>query len=405
MVDLRNSNKHFVGGVIFLVVGLILLLDQIGILQADRIFMFWPLALIFFGYFRFTHTSTLSGRFWGGFCFLLGISLQAEEFIYGHIRFDTVWPVLLICAGILMILKRYESRSYTDHTPPEAGPPPGPTVDVSPNPPPAGSVRSAVDSSVRSAVGSAVRSAVHSAIGAPPPASNTPPNPPAGPASESAQEAAAAPPNPAGAPGSSFSFPGSSFCGPAPPRANFSGDSAGHQWPGRDKPWSEFEQNMRDFGRRMDEFGERVHKQWNNPGPASGGPRYSGNYSETGSPRLNEVNIFWGGKRRILSKNFVGGEIIAIFGGYEIDLTDSEMAGDEIQIDVVCIFGGGEIRVPRNWEVVMDTVGIFGGCGDRTHHPERPAPGATNPDGSPVPQPKRVILKGVAIFGGVGIKN
>ena len=152
---------------------------------------------------------------------------------------------------------------------------------------------------------------------------------------------------------------------------------------------------MRDFGRRMDEFGERMHKQWQSPG----------NYSESGSPRLNEVNIFWGGKRRITAKNFTGGDIVAIFGGFDIDLRESDMLGNQIEIEVVTIFGGGDIRVPVGWEVVMDTVGIFGGCGDRTFHPDRSAPGATNPDGSSALQPKKVIIKGVAIFGGLNIKN
>jgi len=390
VVDLRNSNKHFIGGVIFLIVGLILLLDQIGFVDANRIFMFWPLALIAFGYFRFTHTSTMAGRFWGGFCFLLGVSLQVEEFVFGHIRFDTVWPVLLICAGILMILKRYEAR-HAEPPPGTEPPAQGSTIDIPPGPPPS----SAVGSAVRSAVDSAVRSAVDSAVGAPPP-------PPPGPPAAAAPGPTSTPPqNPAGAPGSAFGF-----CGTAQPRSNFAGDTAGGQWPGRDQRWSEFDRNMRDFGRKMDEFGERIHRQWNNPGSANANaPGGSANFGDSNSPRLNEISIFWGGRRRIISKNFVGGEIIAIFGGYEIDLRDTEMQGNVIEIETVNIFGGGEIRVPRDWEVVMQTVGIFGGCGDRTHHPERPAPGAANPDGSPVPQPKRVIIKGVAIFGGVGIRN
>ena len=136
MVDLRNSNRHFIVGVVILSLGCILLLDQIGILDASRIFMFWPLALIFFGYYRFTHTRLMSGRFWGGFCFLLGLALQAEELGYGHVRFDTIWPVLLICAGVLLILKRYEPRSYWENPPPGAPPTGGPPLDVPPGAPP-----------------------------------------------------------------------------------------------------------------------------------------------------------------------------------------------------------------------------------------------------------------------------
>jgi hypothetical protein len=360
LVDLRRSNRHFIVGVIILALGLILLLDQIGILDASRIFLFWPLALIYFGYYRFTHTRTMSGRFWGGFCLLLGISFQAEELGYSHVRLDTVWPVLLICAGILLILKRYETRSCWEDTPPGAPPPHGPTIDVPPGDPPTPPPSPAAE-------------ATPGATATPPPGGSAAPSP-----------------NAAGASNSSFRVGG-----PAQTHSNFAGEPTGQRWPGAEKPWDDFHKNMRDFGQRMDEFGERMHKTWQNPA----------NYSESGSPRINEVNIFWGGKRRIVTKNFSGGEIVAIFGGFDIDLTESDMQGSQIEIEVVTIFGGGDIRVPRNWEVVMDAVGIFGGCSDRTYHPDPPAPGATNPDGSPVPQPKRLIVKGVAIFGGLNVKN
>jgi predicted membrane protein len=385
LVDLRNSNKHLVVGVVILFLGLILLLDQIGILDAGRIFMFWPLALIVFGYYRFTHTHNLSGRFWGGFCFLLGVSLQAEELGYGHIRFDTIWPVLLICAGILLILKRYEGRGDWDDSHP--GPPPtdGPTIDVPPVPPtPPPPVDTAPGGSwpPGAATNPPPKPSVDPATAA---AGMQPPHPSA----EPGQPATSTPPSgQTGTPGS-FHF-GSRWHG----HSDFAGDSANRQR-SHDENWNDFERNMRDFGRKMDEFGERVHRQWSNPG----------NYSQTGAPRLNEVNIFWGGRRRFVTRNFSGGDVVAIFGGYEIDLTEADMQGNQVSIDIVNIFGGGEIRVPRNWEVVMDTVGIFGGCGDRTYHPDVPPPGATNPDGSPAARPKKLIIKGVAIFGGLTVKN
>jgi hypothetical protein len=390
LVDLRNSNRHFIVGVVILSLGFILLLDQIGILDANRIFTFWPLALIFFGYYRFTHTRLMSGRFWGGFCFLLGLALQAEELGYGHVRFDTIWPVLLICAGVLLILKRYEPRSYWENPPPGAPPTGGPPIDVPPGAPPP---PQAPPIGVATGTSWPPGPAANVSPGAPPSPASDPGS--AGtamphPGAEPGQPATSTPPKPAGGSGSSFHFGG-----PPPSQTNFAGDPSGQHWSHNDRPWSEFENNMRDFGRKMDEFGERVHRKWQNPG----------NYSETGSPRLNEVNIFWGGKRRIIAKNFTGGEIVAIFGGFDIDLRESDMLGDQIEIEVVTIFGGGDIRVPVGWEVVMDTVGIFGGCGDRTFHPDRSVPGATNPDGSPVVQPKRLIVKGVAIFGGLNIKN
>jgi len=91
------------------------------------------------------------------------------------------------------------------------------------------------------------------------------------------------------------------------------------------------------------------------------------------APLLNEVNIFWGRRRRIVTKNFVGGEIVNIFGGFDIDLGESDIQGSEVAIEVVTIFGGGEIRVPGNWEVIMETVGIFGGCNIVPSTQTRPA--------------------------------
>jgi Cell wall-active antibiotics response 4TMS YvqF/Domain of unknown function (DUF5668) len=367
----RPAQNHFIVGLVILGLGVILLLDQIGILDAGRIFLFWPVILIYFGYFKFTHTRTLTGRFWGGFLLLLGISFQAEELGFSHIRFDTIWPVLLICAGILLILKRYENRNYSENMPPGPPPPPGPPIDVPPGTP--------------APPGPPIDVSPGAAVAGPPP--SPPPFSASGPVPGAS---ATPPPSATGAATSSFR-PGDA----SHTRSNFAGEPTGARWPNRDRQGDEFRQHMHEFGQRMDEFGERMYENW----------RGGHNYSQTGAPHLNEVNIFWGGKKKIIAKNFTGGEVVAIFGGYEIDLTEADMAGNQIEIEVVSIFGGGDIRVPRNWEVVMETVGIFGGCGDRTWHPEQAPPGATNPDGSAVAPTKRLIVKGVAIFGGLTIKN
>ena len=111
---------------------------------------------------------------------------------------------------------------------------------------------------------------------------------------------------------------------------------------------------------------------------------------------LDSVNIFGGGQYRIGSKNFRGGRILAICGGFELDLRQADIEGEEAVIEVNALFGGGEIRVPETWHVVVSGMGIFGGYGDETHPP------VANPA---APAAKTLILKGVAMFGGVGIKN
>jgi predicted membrane protein len=123
--------------------------------------------------------------------------------------------------------------------------------------------------------------------------------------------------------------------------------------------------------------------------------RRSGPNPEGGAPggTLSEWAIFGGGKRRIQSQEFRGGQANAMFGGFEIDLRDAQMAGDSASIDVFCFCGGGEIRVPESWNVSMKAVAIFGGQDDKTRPP---APGSAHKD---------LFVTGFILFGGLGVKN
>jgi predicted membrane protein len=110
---------------------------------------------------------------------------------------------------------------------------------------------------------------------------------------------------------------------------------------------------------------------------------------------LNHVAIFGGFNKRSSSKNFRGGKLIAFCGGFQLDLRKADIEGDTAVIEAVAIMGGGEIKVPENWQVSMDGIGIFGGYSDESSQ-EAPAPGLIQ---------KKLIVKGVAILGGVVVKN
>src|ERR1700694_2495621 len=69
---------------------------------------------------------------------------------------------------------------------------------------------------------------------------------------------------------------------------------------------------------------------------------------------FNAVYIFSGADRKVDSKNFRGGKITAVFGGFKIDLTRSDLEGDQVAIEINAMFGGGEIIVPETWAVVVD---------------------------------------------------
>src|SRR5262249_8357615 len=112
---------------------------------------------------------------------------------------------------------------------------------------------------------------------------------------------------------------------------------------------------------------------------------------------LNEVAIFGGVDRRVVTSDFRGGAINAIFGGVDLDLSHAEMTQPQAELEVNAIFGGVELRVPDDWRVVSRNQAIFGGYDDKTGTSDLP----DNPD-SPR---KTLILTGSVIFGGVEIKS
>ncbi len=108
---------------------------------------------------------------------------------------------------------------------------------------------------------------------------------------------------------------------------------------------------------------------------------------------IESVNVFGGSQQVIYSKNFKGGEIIAVFGGCDVNLTQADFTG-VAKLEVVAVFGGAKIIVPNGWEVKSEVTSILGGVSDK--RPIHPLPEG---------QRKLLIIEGLAMFGGVDIKT
>ncbi len=123
--------------------------------------------------------------------------------------------------------------------------------------------------------------------------------------------------------------------------------------------------------------------------------RYLDGAPASTSPDLSLYAIFSGVKRRIDAPDFKGGEIVAVFGGVNIDLRHAAIGSERAVIDVNALFGGVDIRVPDNWLVVMKGMGVFGAFEDKTI-PPRPDPAVKTP---------QIVITGAAVFGGVKVDN
>ncbi|MFD5145581.1 DUF1707 domain-containing protein [Streptomyces sp. NPDC058401] len=83
---------------------------------------------------------------------------------------------------------------------------------------------------------------------------------------------------------------------------------------------------------------------------------------------------------------------VAFWGGGDIDLREANFAEREVVINCVAVMGGIQITVPPGVEVDVRGIGVMGGF-DQSNNPGPVEPGAP-----------RVVVTGLAFWGGVDVK-
>ena len=84
--------------------------------------------------------------------------------------------------------------------------------------------------------------------------------------------------------------------------------------------------------------------------------RTFGKLDETkANDQLEEIAIFGENIRRIETNHFKGGEVTSIFGGNELYFNNSRIAPEGAVMEIVNIFGGTKLVVPRDWKYILIT--------------------------------------------------
>lgn len=122
---------------------------------------------------------------------------------------------------------------------------------------------------------------------------------------------------------------------------------------------------------------------------AVGGPATSASVT---SSTVSGFALLGGVNRKCVSQDFRGGSLTAIMGGCELDLRHASISSGQAVIDTFALWGGIEIKVPQDWSVVVQGTPILGAFDDKTVQ--------VGGDGS-----KLLVIKGVALMGGVDLKN
>jgi predicted membrane protein len=115
----RFTPQLFIG-LIVIVVGGLLTLDNLRVLDAERYFRFWPAGVVALGLIKIWHAREgLSGSF-GGFIFLLiGTWLLLEQTAVIQLSFWDMWPTVLVLFGVYLVwqgLSRPAPRASGDAT-------------------------------------------------------------------------------------------------------------------------------------------------------------------------------------------------------------------------------------------------------------------------------------------------
>lgn len=84
---------------------------------------------------------------------------------------------------------------------------------------------------------------------------------------------------------------------------------------------------------------------------------------ENGKVMDSQVAVFSGSERTYNDEEFGGSNLVAVFGGVDLDLTKANFTKDTV-IKAFSLFGGVEIRVPENVQVKIKSGFIFGGVSD-----------------------------------------
>ena len=110
----RAGGPGLVFGAAIIAVGMLLLLDNLGILHFRDAFAYWPTILIAVGIARLLDSRGPASVVWGGLLTGAGTLLLLNTLNIFRFDFALLWPVFVIGVGAVMLFRAVERRRYPD---------------------------------------------------------------------------------------------------------------------------------------------------------------------------------------------------------------------------------------------------------------------------------------------------
>lgn len=111
----NHPGRHLFSGVVFVAIGLAFLLGNMGFLNIDVVFRFWPVLLIAAGIFKFVESHDENGGP-GVFLIIIGSLFLMDNFSVLRIIFHNFWPLVLIGVGCTLLWRSMEARRQREES-------------------------------------------------------------------------------------------------------------------------------------------------------------------------------------------------------------------------------------------------------------------------------------------------
>ncbi len=110
-----------------------------------------------------------------------------------------------------------------------------------------------------------------------------------------------------------------------------------------------------------------------------------------GNDYIRQLALFSGADIHCNSQDFKGADLMAVFGGLDVDLRDVTVFDRPAKIDVFTAFGGIDIIVPEDHTVKIKGLPLFGGWSNKANK-------------SIASEEADIIISAFVIFGGMDVK-
>jgi predicted membrane protein len=101
-------------GLLLIAGGTILFLDNLGIFPFPAVDLFWPVIFLIWGGFGLSRRRSAAGIVWSVTAIVAGLLLALGAFHILRVSLDTLWPLLLIATGIIMLIYRFRWIRFAD---------------------------------------------------------------------------------------------------------------------------------------------------------------------------------------------------------------------------------------------------------------------------------------------------